>query len=392
MNSEERREARYQRRKAKREEWKKMRNEGHNLQIVSEFGALRRSFYQARKGTNWKASVQNYGCNVLRNSYNYSRKMRNHQKIGKGFIEFDLCERGKKRHISSVHITERVVQKSVCDYGIVPVIEKSLIYENGASIKGKGTGFSEKLLVKHLQKHYRKSGFKNSGYIVLGDEHNFFGSLDHGVVLRNMRKMITDNELIDQTMEFINAFDSGLGLGSQVCQINAVAYSNAIDHYIKEVLRYEYNKYMDDWYVIVDTKEEADKILEIITKMYADLGVSMNENKTRKEKISHGFTWLQTRYYLTDTGKVIRKPSHKKISRDRRKLKKIAALDRSREEKYKAAVSVFAAFNGYMKGKNAYWAKKDMEKLFNDLFIKDFYIGGQNYEQISVTEQRQCNH
>lgn len=83
MNSEERREARYQRRKAKREEWKKMRNEGHNLQIVSEFGALRRSFYQARKGTNWKASVQNYGCNVLRNSYNYSRKMRNHQKIGK---------------------------------------------------------------------------------------------------------------------------------------------------------------------------------------------------------------------------------------------------------------------------------------------------------------------
>lgn len=49
--------------------------------------------------------------------------------------------------------------------------------------------------------------------------------------------MITDQELIRQTMDFISPFGKGLGLGSQVCQINAVAYANAIDHYIKDVLR-----------------------------------------------------------------------------------------------------------------------------------------------------------
>ena len=387
MNSAERREARYQRRKAKREEMKRKRNEGHDFQTVSEFGSLRKAFYQARKGTNWKASVQNYGCNVLRNSYTYSQKMRKHQKISKGFIEFDLCERGKKRHISSVHITERVVQKSVCNFGLAPVISKSLVYENGASIKGKGTGFSEEFLVKQLRKHYRKSGFNNSGYIVLGDGHDFFASLKHEVVYKNLCKMITDTELVNQTMDFVNAFDKGLGLGSEVCQINAVAYSNDIDHHIKDDMGYLFNKYMDDWYVIVDTKEEADKVLEFVTKMYAELGISMNENKTQKVKLSHGFTWLQTRYYLTETGKVIRKPSHKKITRDRRKLKKMAALCKAGKATYRDALNVYVSFVGYMKGKHAYWTKKNMEKLFHDLFINEFIKGGQdNYEQIFATQ------
>lgn len=384
MNSEERREARYKRRKAKRDEAKRKRNEGYDFQTVSSFGALRRSFYQARKGTNWKASVQRYGCNVMRNSYNISQKMRKHQNITKGFVEFNLTERGKTRHISSVHISERVPQKSVCDFGIVPVIEKSMIYENCASQKGKGTDMSAEILVQHLRRHYRKSGFKNSGYIVLGDEHDFFGSLKHDIVRSNMEHLITDKELIDQTMQFIEPFEHGLGLGSQVCQINAVAYPNRIDHYIKEVMRKkETNRYMDDWYVIVDTKEQADEVIKTVSRMYKEMGVTMNEKKTRKVKLSHGFTWLQTRYYLTESGKVIRKPPRAKITRDRRKLKKIAALIPTGETNYSAAVSVYASFKGYMKNKNAYWCKRNMEKLFNDLFIKDFVQGGKHHEQIS---------
>lgn len=203
MNSEERREARYQRRKAKREEKKAIRNADHTFQKVTEFGSLRKSFYKARRGTNWKASVQKYGCNVLRNSYVISRKMRKHQKISKGFIEFDLYERGKIRHISSVHITERVPQKAVCDYGIVPIMEKSLIYENGASQEGKGTGFSSDQLIKDLRRHYRKSGFTNSGYIVMGDGHDFFASLRHDVIYKNMCKMITDAQCLSYTQTHI---------------------------------------------------------------------------------------------------------------------------------------------------------------------------------------------
>lgn len=382
MKSEERRELRYQRRKAKREAAKAKRNEGHDFQKVSSFASLRKSFYVARKGTNWKASVQRYGCNVLRNSYNQSRLLKQHKNISKGFIEFDLNERGKLRHISSVHISERVVQKSTCMYGITPIMSASLINENGASQKGKGTEFNSQVLIKQLRHHYRKSGFTNSGWIIIGDEHDFFGSLLHSVVNDNMRRLILDQELVNQTMEFVNAFNKGLGLGSEVCQINAVAYPNPIDHYIKEVLRCKYyGRYMDDWYIIVDTKEEARMYLDDIACKYAEIGIQMNPNKTQIIKLSHGFTWLQDRFFLTETGKVIRKPSHKKISRDRRKLKKMANLLKCGEVSFGQIMNFYVSFRGYMKWKTARKTKWYMDKLFNSLFINNF-IGGTGNEAL----------
>ena len=92
---------------------------------------------------------------------------------------------------------------------------------------------------------------------------------------------------------------------------------------LKDVLQEKYYcRHMDDWYVIVDTKEEADEILRDISKMYAEIGIEMNPKKTQKIKLSHGFTWLQDRYFLTENGKVIRKASHKRIAQYRKKLKK----------------------------------------------------------------------
>lgn len=383
MTSEERHQRRYERRKAKREEKKRLRNENHNFDVVSDFESLRKSFYKARRGVNWKTSVQKYGCNVLRNAYVYSERMRNGGKISKGFIEFDICERGKIRHIKSVHITERVIQKSVCDFGLVPVIEKSLIYDNGASQKGKGTEFAARRLITHLRKYYRHNG--NGGYILLGDQHNFFGSIRHDVVEKNLRKWITDERLVEITMDFVRACNEGLGLGSQVCQICAVSYQNNIDHYIKEKLRCKYyGRYMDDWYIIGD-KKDLKEYLEIIRRMYSDIGIEMNEKKTQITKISKPFVWLQDRYCITDTGYVIRKPSRKSITRNRQKLRKMADLLNNGEIKYGAIRSFFASQDGTLSHKNAYKTRKNMKLLHDELIIRRWHY-------VSDVEQRQCCH
>ncbi len=385
LNSQERRQARYERRKRKREEARKRRNDGYNFDTVSSFGSIRRSYYQARKGVNWKASVQRYGCNVLRNAYNYSRKVKAGASVTRGFIEFDLHERGKTRHIKSVHITERVVQKSVCDYGIVPVMEKSLIHANGASQKGKGTQFAAEGLMQDLRHYYRKNRFSNEGYILLGDEHDFFGSIRHDVVQENMDRMIADKRLVDLTMKFITPFDRGLGLGSQVCQINAVAYQNRIDHYIKEVLRCKwYGRYMDDWYIISSDKEFLKECRRIIQEMYLQIGIQQNEKKTRIVKLSHSFEWLQDKYFLTAGGKVIRKPNRKNITRNRRKLKKLARLLEEGQIDYEAIRRFYASYRGYMMHKNGYRTKKNMDKLHNELIIRRWTHG-----QVSVSEQGQ---
>lgn len=369
MTSADRHDARFHRRQIKRLEKKAERNDGYTFENCTSFGALLRSFYKCRKGTNWKASVQKYGCNVMRNSYVISHKLRKHQNISKGFVEFDLNERGKRRHIMSVHISERVPQKAVCDYGIVPVMERSLIYENGASQKGKGTDFSTKQLIKDLREHYKKVG-SNNGYILLGDGHDYFGSLRHEEVKKVMSDMLTDQELVDLAMTFITPFRKGLGLGSQICQINAVAYADSIDHYIKEVLKVKYYcRYMDDWNIIVDTKEEAERLLAIIEKLYADKGIKMNRNKTLICRLSSGFVWLQDRYRVTETGRIIRRAPRKRIKANMRKLVKLAKKVEGGSLDLESARCFWVSIDGYLRLKTEPKTKKAWADLYNSLFI-----------------------
>jgi hypothetical protein len=146
-------------------------------------------------------------------------------------------------------------------------------------------------------------------------------------------------------------------------------------------------RYMDDLYVIVPTKEEANYVLEIINKKYTEIGLTLNTRKTQIVKLSHGFTWLKKKYYLTDSGKVIIRPKREKITRDRRKLKKLAVLHQQGIITYKDAIGFINNFHGYMMHLNAYRTVQSMDRLFNKLFIDDFIKGGgQYYEQIPITQ------
>ena len=52
-----------------------------------------------------------------------------------------------------------------------------------------------------------------------------------------MKKHLADEQLIKLSLHFVQMFGSvGLGLGSQVSQILAVAVPNKLDHYIKDYL------------------------------------------------------------------------------------------------------------------------------------------------------------
>lgn len=46
------------------------------------------------------------------------------------------------RHIRSIHISERVVQRTLCDKVINPTLKPSFIYDNGASTENKGIDFA----------------------------------------------------------------------------------------------------------------------------------------------------------------------------------------------------------------------------------------------------------
>lgn len=171
-------------------------------------------------------------------------------------------------------------------------MQKKLIYDNGACIRNKGITFSCKRLKCHLQRYFRKHG--TDGYILKVDIKSFFASIDHAVLLEMACKIIDDDNLFALYTQLIKQSGAiGLGLGSQVSQISATYYLNILDHYIKDNLQVKYyGRYMDDLYIISDSKEFLYSCLDGIKEILAKLKLICNVNKTQVVKLSRGFKFL----------------------------------------------------------------------------------------------------
>lgn len=369
MTSEERREARYHRRQAARQAKKAKYASADSFERVFSYRNLYRSYRCCRRGVAWKASVQKYVANAPLNLQHTFRQLHSGKYKSPGFFEFDIYERGKARHIRSTIIGERVVQRCLCDNALVPMLERTLIYDNGASMKNKGYDFALDRITRHLREHYRKHGAE--GYVLLFDFSKFFDRVDHAVIKAQLRREFTDRRIIGLTEHFIDMFGSvGLGLGSQISQVLALVSANRLDHVIKEELRIRgYGRYMDDGYLIHPSKEYLKACLVRIREVCKELGIKLNEKKTQIVKLSRGFVWLKARIYLTESGKVVKKIYKRSVTRMRRKMKKLAVKLREGRMAFADIRATWQSWKSYAARFHAWHTVQSMGKLYNSLFI-----------------------
>lgn len=159
MTSEERRQVRFERRQKKRKLNKLARTWEHDsFEEVFSYSNLYRAYRKCRLGVAWKGSTQKLITQAPLEVFRIWDKLDKGIWKSKGFYEFDIYERGKARHIKSVTMDERVVQRCLCDNALVPVLQPTFIYDNGASTKDKGYHFAIRRCEKHLHDHYRKYG------------------------------------------------------------------------------------------------------------------------------------------------------------------------------------------------------------------------------------------
>lgn len=372
MTSEERHELRYQRRKAKRLEKHREKFEKCNvLEDVFTVSNLYHAYKMCKLGVGWKASTQKYKTNALYNVVKKKRQLVNKKKYEyTKFYEFDIFERGKARHIRSVHITERVPQRCFCDESLVPILSNTLIYDCGASLKDKGVDFAIRRMDTHLHRYFRENN-TNEGYILSFDFSGYFDNIDHDTAMSELIcKYLYNENLIEYAEKSIRSFgDKGLGLGSQTSQITAVAYPTRIDHMIKEELGIKYyGRYMDDGYLLHKSKKYLQYCLRQIEKICEEFGIKLNKKKTKIRKIQKGFVWLKRKFSLTETGAVIRRLCRTSITRMRRKLKK---FKKKLEEGKMTLDAIKASFNSWLSyayKTKSYNTRQSMKNLFYELF------------------------
>jgi len=343
-----------------------------NFYNVANADNLCKAFKKSKKGVSWKESVQRYEANLLTNVLETKEKLLNGEDIRKGFVEFDINERGKTRHIKSVHISERVVQKCFCDEVLLPILTRPLIYDNGASIKGKGVSFALNRLTCHLRRFYRANGFSNSGYALIIDFKSYFDNIAHRELALQISPYLHDKRCRSLLWSFIASFgEKGLGLGSEISQICAVFYPNKIDHFIKEKLHIKYyGRYMDDSYLIHSDKAYLQNCLKEIKAICSQLKITLNEKKTKIVKLSNGLPFLKGRYVLTETGKILKFCTSNSIVRMKRKLKKFKRLlDEGKISAEDIRTSYQSWKGSYQKRFDDYYRIKRLDKFYDELFI-----------------------
>jgi len=332
---------------------------------------LNKAFKESSKLSAWKESTQKYKANLVINNLILQEELRNGDYKASPTSDFYLNERGKIRHIQAPAIRDRIVQKVLCTEILVPQLTKPLIYDNYASLKHKGTSFARKRVNVMLQRFLREH---DNGYVLQIDIKSYFDNIDHDILKDMLHKRLKEPDevikLIDYIVDISSEGDKGLNLGSEAPQIFAIYYLSPIDTYIKTVrgVKY-YGRYMDDMFILGKDKEELKLLLEDIKRELCKLKLRVNEKKTHIVKLSHGFTYMQIKYSI-DGKKIIKRPCRKKITRERRRLKK------HRNLLDKGVVDKIYIYNCYMSWRNSVNADHNackrtintLDSLFNKLF------------------------
>ena len=357
MNSVERREKRYLRRKEKRQD--KIDIKSSNNSNINKIFTFKNVFDKARRCTRnvgYKKSTINFKLHMFSIVSKTCNDLKNNCYIVGDTYKFQINERGKIRDIDAPHIKDRLVHKVISNDILIPIFESKLIYDNGASSIGKGFSFTINRVKKLLRKWYLKHGM--NGYIVLIDFSKFFENCNHDVI-KSIHNKYIKNEYTKKVIEdylFVN--DSGIALGIEIAQREALMVPNKLD---KMVINKAYSivRYMDDSCFICPTCEDAVNTLNEYIEISKGVNIVVNPKKTKIIHISKSFIFCKWKYQLLPNGKVVNIPAKDTIYRQRRKLNKMTKKNINIEEIKTSIISFCAYLNmgnsykyiNYLKGK-----------------------------------------
>lgn len=382
MTSEERKQKRYENRQKKRKQ-KAESICGKTFEDVFTYENMVDASKSCCTGVRWKTSTINFETMLVTQTDNLQEQIINENYKFQGFKHFKTIEHGKERDINALDIHDRAVQKCFCDSLMTEAYSRSFIYDNSASLPGKGMDVTLERLKKHLIYHFHKHSLE--GGIYQFDFHGYFASIPHKGAKERLRNLIWDEKLQEIGCQLIDDFITlggmeqdddyphGVGLGSQVSQNIALDYASPIDHYIKDVCRIKgYARYMDDGYVISDSLEQLVEIRDYITELVKTFGLEINAKKNTITPFkNHSFRFLKMRIRLEPTGKVVMKLSRNSIKAIRRKLHIFRLWVDEGKFSAEDAFTSYQSWRSHAQRCDSYRTLHTMDCLFVKLFKKE---------------------
>ena len=380
------------------------------METVTDLNDLYEAFRASMRGSAWKEEPQRFEADFLSQLVKLKKELESREyRVSQG-SEFILNERGKIRYVHGRCMRDRVVRHILCDKVLTPALDKYLIYNNGASQTGKGLSFARRMFEKDLHSFYLRYG-DNDGYVGFVDLTKFYDNIQHEKVRESICPKIDSfsgwllTEILDSFKvdvsymydeEYASCMETvfnsvkynatipkemrtgekfmakSVEIGDQISQNIGIYFPTPIDNYAKIVRSCKYyGRYMDDIYIIERDLERLRSVIAGIKEQAAKLGLFVNDRKTRIVKLSKPFKYLQMRYFVLDTGKVVRRINPKNLTRQRRRLK---AYKRLLDNGELTEEAIEQAYKSWMGTYTVYMSKKqinNMKELYKTLFGKE---------------------
>lgn len=283
---------------------------------------------KACRGIRWKESTIQYEANGLVNTHKLLHDVLNGTYNILPYSFFKIFE-PKERDIVATRLRDRQFQHCLVDNVVYPKITEHFTANNAACQKGRGVDYALNRFTHYLVKYFKE--FKtNYGWVLKLDIHHYFDSIDHTQIKDLVSKIFIDDPFTAKELHrIIDSYpgDKGLGLGSQVNQLLALAMLDDLDHYITEKLGIKYTiRYMDDMWLIHPSKSFLQLCRKLIDEYLAIKDLELNK-KTTIQPLSQGITFLQWHISLKPSGKVLKRMSQSKVTKEIKRLDKLRDLE-----------------------------------------------------------------
>lgn len=288
-----------------------------SFEEATSYDYLFQAMLKCRKGVSWKNGVLAYLKKGVENISNLEKKIRDGTYQPKPPVHF-IVYSPKKRDIVATNFEDRVYQRSINDNIIYPIMTKSLIKENCACQKGKGTDFGRNLLKQYLFRQFKKIN-SNNFYCLQIDIKGYYPNMRHDYIEELFKKKLDDKtyQFVIQTLHSQYPNEIGYNAGSQLVQIAGISCLDKLDHYCKEQkhCRY-YIRYMDDIVILHEDKTFLQNLQIEIENELSKIGFKFNDKKTRIYHQKKRIKFLGFEYSISNTGKIMIVPNGNTIKRD----------------------------------------------------------------------------
>lgn len=268
-----------------------------NAKNILEEKSIHNAYVDCRRRKRGTANEQEFEKRVSSNLVSLTKELQNGTYSPGKSVCF-VVKNPKPREVFAADFRDRIVHHLIVRR-LEPYWEKVFIFDSYACRKGKGT-LAAVDRVAHFIRSITKNGKKRAYFLQL-DVANFFMSINRDILWKllekgldrqfreeseekeNIRKLLKILVFHDPTENYINKarpeewamvppqkslFHSGgrgLPIGNLTSQFFANVYLNTLDQFVKHTLKARYYvRYVDDFIILHESKEQLSKWLEII--------------------------------------------------------------------------------------------------------------------------------